>query len=129
MIAVVSPQDEAPHMPFGARRTLERQDLGDRVHHRRVGGDRPAQRVRRVGHVDDDDLILLADLLADADELVRLHGQGVEPNVGGIDADLLELDGPVRVNIDRRAVVVVSGSTVWQNGWGTVNAPGGAPGT
>ena len=30
-------------------------------------------------------------LLPDTDELVALHGEGVEPDVGGVDPDICEL--------------------------------------
>ena len=52
-----------------------------------------------ICHVNDDHLIGLTHLLADTDELVRLHGEAVEADVGGADPDigelqmLLEFDG------------------------------------
>ena len=45
-----------------------------------------------IGHVDDDHLVGLPQLLADADELVRLHGEAVEADVAGADAHIGELE-------------------------------------
>ena len=41
--------------------------------------------------IDDDHLVVVGHLLPDADELVTLHGEGVEANVGGLDPDIGEL--------------------------------------
>lgn len=70
---------------------LQGDHLRGRVHDGRVGGDGPPDGVHGVGHVDDDNLVVLSDLLADADELVRLHGEGVEAHVGRADPDIGEL--------------------------------------
>lgn len=69
-----------------ARRTLERDDLRDRVHDGRIRRNGAALDVARVGHVDDDDLHLPVDLLADADVLVRLHRERVERDILLVDA-------------------------------------------
>ena len=45
-----------------------------------------------VCHIDDDDLVSLADLFSDADEFVRFHGEGVEPDVGSIDTNIGQLE-------------------------------------
>lgn len=70
---------------------LQGDDFAGRVHDGRVGADGPPDRVRRVTHVDDDDLRGLADLLADADELVGLHRQVTEGDRRRLDADSREL--------------------------------------
>ena len=44
-----------------------------------------------IGHVNDDHLIGLTQLFADADELVRLHGEAVKADVAGADAHIGEL--------------------------------------
>lgn len=74
-----------------AWRTFQGDDLAGGVHDGAVGGDGPADGVVGVGHVDDDHLGLLAHFLPHADELVGLHGQGAEPDVGRVDAQVLEL--------------------------------------
>lgn len=61
------------------------------IHDGAVCGDRPADGIVGVGHVDDDHLRLLAHLLSYTDELVGLHGQGAESNVGWVDSQVLEL--------------------------------------
>lgn len=58
--------------------TFERDNLANRVHDSRVGSNGPPDDIIRVIHVDDDDLALFADFLADANEPVRLHGERVE---------------------------------------------------
>lgn len=72
-------------------RTFQGDDFAGGVHDGAVSGDGPADGVGRVGHVDDDHLGLLAHLLTDADELVRLHRQRAEANVGRIYPQILEL--------------------------------------
>ena len=72
-------------------RTLESDDLGSGVHDGRVGGNGPAGWLAGIRHLNDNHLVLLADLLADANKLVRLHGQGVKPDAGGVDAHIREL--------------------------------------
>lgn len=54
--------------------TFQGYDLAGRVHDGAVGRDGPADGRVGVCHVDDHHLSLLANLLTDADELVRLHG-------------------------------------------------------
>ena len=71
--------------------TFEGDDLACWVHDGRVCGDGAADGVGRVVHVNDDHLRRLPHLLADTDVLIRLHGKGAEPNVGCIDANILEL--------------------------------------
>ena len=44
-----------------------------------------------VCHIDDDDLVSLADLFSDADEFVRFHGEAVKADVGCADAHIGEL--------------------------------------
>ena len=61
------------------------------MHDGRVGSNGPAGRLAGIRHLNDDHLVLLTNLLADANELVRLHGQGVKPNAGGVDAHIREL--------------------------------------
>ena len=71
--------------------TFESNDFAGRVHDGAVGADRPPDGVGGVGHVDDDDLSGLPDLLPDADVLVGLHREGVEPDVGGVDPHIGKL--------------------------------------
>ena len=71
--------------------TFESNDFAGRVHDGAVGADRPPDGVGGVGHVDDDDLSGLPDLLPDADVLVGLHREGVEPDVGCVDANIGQL--------------------------------------
>lgn len=71
--------------------TFESDDLGGRVHDCAFGGDGSADRVAGVRHVDDDHLGGVADLLADAYELVTLHGESGEGDVRHVDADICEL--------------------------------------
>ena len=70
---------------------LKSNDFAGRVHDGGVRADGPPDGIGRVGHVDDDHLGRLPDLLPDTDELVALHGEGVEPDVGGVDPDICEL--------------------------------------
>lgn len=71
--------------------TFERDDFAGRVHDGAVGRDRPADGVGRVAQVDDDHLVLLAHLLSDADEAIRLHGQAAEADPGGTHSQRLQL--------------------------------------
>lgn len=73
--------------------TFECDDLAGRIHDGRIRRDWPPDGVRGVGQVDDDHLVRLAHLFADTDELVRLHREGGEPNVGRVDSDIGELKG------------------------------------
>ena len=70
---------------------LEGDDLAGGVHDGRVGADGPPDGVCWVGHVDDNHLGGLPHLFPHTDELVALHGEGVEPDVGGVDSDICEL--------------------------------------
>lgn len=71
--------------------TFEGDDLAGRVHDGTVSRDGTSAGVIGVGHVYDHHLVLLAHLLPDADELVRLHGQVAEPDVGRIHPQVLQL--------------------------------------
>ena len=71
--------------------TFQGDDLARRVHDGRICRDGPPDGVGGVGEVDDDHLVRLAHLLADAYELVRLHRERCETDVGGVDADIGEL--------------------------------------
>lgn len=66
-------------------RTFKCNDFAGWVHYGAVGWDGPADRCIGVGHINDNHLSLLAHLLPDTDELVRLHGKGAEANIGWID--------------------------------------------
>jgi hypothetical protein len=61
------------------------------MHDGRVCRDRSSNQIGGVIHVQDNDLVLLADLFSDTNKLVRLHGQRIEAYVGRIDAQRLEL--------------------------------------
>ena len=67
-------------------RTFESDDFAGGVHDGRVGWDGSSYRVGSVVEVDDDNLCGLTDLLPHADELIRLHRQRAESNVGRIDS-------------------------------------------
>ena len=71
--------------------TFQGDDLARRVHDGRVCRDGSPDGVGRVGEVDDDHLVRLAHLLADAYEFVRLHRERRKTDVGGVDADIGEL--------------------------------------
>jgi len=71
--------------------TFECNDFTGGVHDRRIGRDWASYRVRRVVEVDDDNLGRFADLLAHTDELIWLHRQRAEADVGRIDAQVLQL--------------------------------------
>lgn len=73
------------------RRTFEGDDFAGRVHDGAVGRDGSADGRVGVTHVNDDHLSLLANFLPHADELVRLHGERAEADVGRVDAQVLEL--------------------------------------
>lgn len=72
--------------------TFECNDLAGWIHDGAVSRDGPTDGCIGVGHVDDHHLSLLAHLLPDTDELIRLHGEGAEAYVGRIDAQVLELN-------------------------------------
>jgi len=91
--------------------TFERDDFARWIHDRWIGRDRSSYRIRRVVHVDDHDLRRFADLLADADKLVRLHCQRAEPDVGRIDAEVLQLD----ITNGGRRVTTRSESEKWES--------------
>lgn len=71
---------------------FEREDSGIGVHERRVGGDRAPERLHGHGHVDDDDAVLRGGL-ADADVLLRLHGDMGEGDELRGDAQAGEREG------------------------------------
>lgn len=75
----------------GAWLTFQGNDFAGWVHDGAVCRDGPADGIVGVGHVDDDHLGLLAHLLPHTDELVGLHGQRAESDVGWIDSQVLEL--------------------------------------
>ena len=70
---------------------LQSDDFGGWVHDGGVSADGSPDGVGGVGHVDDDHLGCLPHLLPHTDELVALHGEGVEPNVCGIDPNIGQL--------------------------------------
>lgn len=78
-------------------RTFQSDDFAGRIHDGTVGRDGPPDWVGGVGHVDDHHLVLLPHLLPDADELVWLHGEVAEPNVGWVHAHVLQLETRGRV--------------------------------
>lgn len=73
-------------------RTFQSNDLAGGVHDGTVSRDRSPDGVGGVGHVHDHHLVLLAHLLSDADELIWLHRQIAEPNVGWVYAHVLQLE-------------------------------------
>ena len=62
------------------------------MHDGRVGRDRTTDRIVGIIQVYDHYLMGLAHLLAHTNELVRLHGQSAEANVGHVYANVLELN-------------------------------------
>lgn len=72
--------------------TFQGDDFAGGVHDGTVGRDGPPDWVSGVRHVHDHNLVLLTHLLSDADELVGLHGQIAEPNVGRVHAQVLQLE-------------------------------------
>ncbi len=73
------------------------------MHDGRVGSDGPSDWVLGVVEVYDDHLGRLADLLAHANELVRLHGERAEADVGHVDADVLQLNVLLELDGQRAA--------------------------
>lgn len=73
------------------RHTFEGDDFAGGVHDGTVGRNRSPDWVGGIRHVHNHHLVLLAHLLTDADELVRLHRQIAEPNVGWVYAQVLQL--------------------------------------
>ena len=71
--------------------TFECDDFTGGVHDCGVSWDWSSDGVCRVIQVNNNDLRRFADLLAHADELVWLHRQRAEPDVGRIDAEVLQL--------------------------------------
>ena len=58
---------------------------------RRLTGNGSSNGVGDVGHVENDDLGRISDFFTNANELVRLHGEGGETDVGRIDPHILKL--------------------------------------
>lgn len=71
--------------------TFEGDDFAGGIHDGTVGRNRSPDWVGGIRHVHNHHLVLLAHLLTDADELVRLHRQIAEPNVGWVYAQVLQL--------------------------------------
>ena len=71
---------------------LQGNHLGNGIHDGRIGCDRTALRLLRSCHVDDDNLHLAVDLLANANVLLALHGQRREADKLRVDAHIRELD-------------------------------------
>ena len=71
--------------------TFQRNHFRDRIHDRRIGRDGTPHWILWICHVDDDDLLLIADLLSNADKLVRLHSEIGETDVCGIYAKIRQL--------------------------------------
>lgn len=79
--------------------TFKGDDLAGGVHDGTVGRDRSSNRVCGVRQVHDHHLVLIAHLLSDTDELVRLHGQIAEPYVGWVHAQALQLETNIRYKV------------------------------
>ena len=71
--------------------TFECDNLAGWVHDGRVCGDWSADGVGSVTQVNDDHLSCVPHLLSNTNELVTLHSEGAEPNVGCVDAHILKL--------------------------------------
>lgn len=71
--------------------TFEGNNFASRVHDGAICRDGPTDWSVGVGHINDDNLCLLAHLLSYTDELIRLHSQGAESNVSWVDPQVLEL--------------------------------------
>lgn len=72
--------------------TFQGDDFASRIHDGAVGRDGPPDRVGGVRHVHNHHLVLIPDLLSDADELVRLHGEVAEPDVCRVHTHVLQLE-------------------------------------
>eukprot|EP00965_Chrysotila_dentata_P232706 6199152-Pleurochrysis_carterae.AAC.2 len=70
------------------RACLQRDHFGDRVHDGRLGSDGSSVRLRRVRHLDNDNLRLPVHLLADADVLVAFHRERCKADVLWVDAHI-----------------------------------------
>ena len=81
--------------------TFECNDFTGRVHDGWIGWDRSSDGVGCVVEVYNDNLCSLSNLLTYADKLVRLHRQRAEPDVGGIDAKVLQLSHRYSNNAQR----------------------------
>lgn len=95
-------EDLEGFLRLDSRFALEGDDLRRRVHDGALGGDGPPDRVGRVRHVDDDHLGSVAHFFPHADELVTLHGESGEGNVGDVDSDIAELRGEFHCFISKR---------------------------
>lgn len=71
--------------------TFKGDNFAGRIHDGAVCRDGPADGIVGVGHIYDDNLGLLTYFLPYTDELVRLHRQSTESNVGWVDPQVLEL--------------------------------------
>lgn len=76
---------------FQLELTFKGNNFAGRVHDGAVCRDGPADGIVGVCHINDDNLGLLTHFLPYADELVGLHGQSAESNVGWVDSQVLEL--------------------------------------
>ena len=75
--------------------TFQSNDFAGWIHDGWVSWDGSANWVCSVIHVNDNHLSCLAHLLPYTNELVRLHSKSTEPNIGRIDANILELQAHV----------------------------------
>jgi hypothetical protein len=64
-----------------------------RIHESRVSGDGPSHDIGRILEINNDNVSLLAHLIADADELLRLHGQRSKPDGLRVDTEAAQLRG------------------------------------
>ena len=82
-------------------RTFQGDDLARWIHDGRICRNGPPDGVGGVGEVNNDHLVRLAHLFADAYELVRLHRERREADVGGVDADIGELQKEMGMNYSK----------------------------
>lgn len=88
-LVALQPCVNSPRSEF--KLTFKGNNFAGRVHDGTICRDGPADGIVRVGQIYDDNLGLLTHFLPDTDELVRLHGQSAEANVGWVDSQVLEL--------------------------------------
>lgn len=65
--------------------TFESDDFTSRIHNRRISRYRSSDRIGGVVHIDDHYLGSITDLLSNANKLIRLHSEGVEADITGVD--------------------------------------------
>lgn len=71
--------------------TFEGDNFAGWIHDGWIGTNWSSNRITRIGHVDNNHLCCLTNLLSDANEFVRLHGESAEWYWVKVDSDICEL--------------------------------------